>query len=426
MENIIYSHQIVIVGGGSGGITTAAQLLRKDKNLDIAIIEPSEKHYYQPGWTLMSGGLMKPEEMVKDKKDVIPKGVNWIKDYAVSFDTDKNLIITASGIGVQYQYLILCPGIQLDLHLIKGLKETLGKNGVTSNYAGLGAYSWELIKNFKGGNAIFTYPATPIKCGGAAQKVMYMADDVFKSKSGVGVNTKVMFCTAGTKLFAVPAYSKALEEIVERRGIEVKYQHNLKEIKPETREAIFDVTTPEGVKEVSIKYDLLHVAPPMSAPDFIKKSPFAQQNGDGGGWIDVDQYTLQHKRYANVFGLGDATSLPTSKTAAAVRAQVPVVVENLLALMKGKPLTARYDGYTCCPIITGYNSAIFAEFDYENIPISSFFIDPTKERYSMFLVKRYLLPWLYWNRMLKGKPLETEIYKKLGLRQWRQKAPSFA
>ncbi|MCX8078288.1 MAG: NAD(P)/FAD-dependent oxidoreductase [Geminocystis sp.] len=251
-----------------------------------------------------------------------------------------------------------------------------------------------------------------------------MADYVFKSKSGVGVNTKVMFCTAGTKLFAVPACSKVLEEIVARRGIEVKYQHNLKEIKPETREAIFDVTTPDGIKEVSIKYELLHVAPTIRAPDFIKKSPFAQQNGDGGGWIDVAQYTLQHKRYANVFGLGDATSLPTSKTAAAVRAQAPVVVENLLALMSGKPLTARYDGYTCCPIITGYNSAIFAEFDYENIPISSFFMDPTKERYSMFLVKRYLLPWLYWNRMLKGKPLETEIYKKLGLRQWRQKAPS--
>ncbi|NCO73840.1 MAG: NAD(P)/FAD-dependent oxidoreductase [Cyanobacteria bacterium] len=415
MDNQSYSHQIVIVGGGSGGITTAAQFLLKDKTLDIAIIEPSQKHYYQPGWTLASGGLIEPEKIVRDKKDVMPKGVHWIKDYVTTFNPNENSLTTKQGTTVKYQYLILSPGGQLNLNLIKGLKETLGKNGVTSNYAGLGFYSWELIKNFKGGTAIFTYPATAIKCGGAAQKVMYMADATFKSKSGVGVNSKVMFCTAGTRMFGVKEYSDVLNEVVERQGIETKYQHNLKEIKADTKEAIFDVTTENGIEEVTIKYDILHVAPPMSAPDFIKESPFAEKNGDGGGWVEVDKYTLQHKRYSNVFGLGDASSLPTSKTAAAVRGQVPVVVENLLALMKSQPLTANYDGYTCCPIITSYHSVVLAEFDYEGKPISSFFINLAKERYSMFLVKRYLLPWLYWNRMLKGKPFETAIFKKLGL-----------
>jgi len=416
MENQTYSHQIVIVGGGSGGITTAAQLLLKDKNLDIAVIEPSEKHCYQPGWTLASGGLIDPKKIIHDKKEVMPKQVHWIKEFVAKFDPDNNSLTTREGTTVKYQYLILCPGCQLDLHLIKGLKETLGKNGVTSNYAGLGGYSWELIDNFKAGTAIFTYPNTPIKCGGAAQKVMYMADATFKKKSGVGVNSKVMFCTAGTRMFGVKEYSDVLNEVVERQGIDVKYQHNLKEIKGDTKEAIFEVTTPNGVEEVSIKYDILHVAPPMSAPNFIKESPFAQENdGIQGGWVDVDKYTLQHTRYSNVFGLGDASSLPTSKTAAAVRGQVPVVVENLLSLMKSQPLKAKYDGYTCCPIITSYNSVVLAEFDYEGKPISSFFVDLAKERYSMFLVKRYLLPWLYWNRMLKGKPFETSIFKKIGL-----------
>jgi sulfide:quinone oxidoreductase len=414
MNNQNYKHQIVIVGGGSGGITTAAQLLKKNKKLDIVIIEPSEKHYYAPGWTLLSGGLIKPEKTVKTKQEVIPKGAKWVKDYVVSFDPDHNSLTTASGSKVEYQYLILCPGCKLDLHLIKGLPETLGKNNVTSNYAGLGEYSWELIKNFKGGTAVFTYPNTAVKCGGAAQKVMYMAAETFKSKSGVGVNSKIMFCTAGTKMFGVKEYSDVLDEVVERDGIEVKYQHNLKEIKADTKEAIFEVKTANGTEEVMIEYDLLHVAPPMSAPDFIKKSPFAQKNGDGGGWIDVDKYTLQHTRYPNVFGLGDASSLPTSKTAAAVRGQVPIVVENLLALMQSKPLTAKYDGYTCCPIITSYHSVVLAEFDYNGKPISSFFVNLAKERFSMFLVKVYLLPWLYWNRMLKGEPFETAIFKKLG------------
>jgi len=416
MEHQTYSHQIVIVGGGSGGITTAAQLLLKDKNLDIAVIEPSEKHCDQPGWTLASGGLIAPDKIIRDKKEVMPKQVHWIKEFVAKFNPDNNTLITRQGTVVKYQYLILCPGCQLDLHLIKGLKETLGKNGVTSNYAGLGGYSWELIDNFKGGTAIFTYPNTPIKCGGAAQKVMYMADATFKKKSGVGVNSKVMFCTAGTRMFGVKEYSDVLDKVVERQGIEVKYQHNLKEIKADTKEAIFDVITANGTEEVIIKYNMLHVAPPMSAPNFIKESPFAQENdGIQGGWVDVDKYTLQHLHYPNVFGLGDASSLPTSKTAAAVRGQVPIVVENLLSLMKSQPLKAKYDGYTCCPIITSYNSVVLAEFNYEGEPISSFFIDLAKERYSMFLVKRYLLPWLYWNRMLKGKPFETSILKKLGL-----------
>lgn len=362
----------------------------------------------------MSGGLIEGEKIVRNKKDVIPKGVHWIQDYVASFDPENNCLTTRQGTTVKYQYLVLSPGIQLDLHLIKGLTETIGKNSVTSNYAGYGGYSWELINNFQGGTVIFTYPSTAIKCGGAAQKVMYMAVETFKRKSGVGVNSKVMFCTAGTKMFSVPEYSNVLDEIVEREGIEVKYQHNLKEIKADTKEAIFEVVTPNGTEDVTIKYDILHVAPPMSAPDFIKESPFAKK-GDGGGWVDVDKYTLQHTRYPNVFGLGDASSLPTSKTAAAVRGQVPIVVENLLALINSKPLSAKYDGYTCCPIITSYHSVVLAEFNYSGKPISSFFVDLTKERFSMFLVKRYLLPWLYWNRMLKGYPFETGIFKKLGL-----------
>jgi sulfide:quinone oxidoreductase len=402
-------HQIVIVGGGTAGITVASQLLLSGaRNLDIALIEPSDKHYYQPAWTLVGGGAYKAENTVKNEREVIPESVTWIKDYCQHFDPDRNTVITRDGTQITYDYLVVCPGIQIDWHLIKGLKEALGKEGVCSNYAYEQApQTWETIKNFKGGTAIFTYPNTPIKCAGAPQKIMYLADDTFR-KIGVRDRSKILFCTAGGSIFGVPAYAEPLMKVVKRKAIELKIQHDLKEIKTDTKEAIFDITTDSGVAEVAIKYDMIHVTPPMSAPDFIKNSKLANSEG----WVDVDKYTLQHKVYPNVFSLGDASSLPTSKTAAAIRAEAPVLVQNLLSLIAAKSLDKQYDGYACCPLITGYGKVIFAEFDYDKQPSPTFPLDPTEERYSMWLLKKYGLPYLYWNRMLKGKAFERYILKK--------------
>ncbi|MEC4815801.1 MAG: FAD/NAD(P)-binding oxidoreductase [Scytonema sp. PMC 1069.18] len=405
-------HQILIVGGGAAGITTASQLLEKNKSLDIAIIEPSDKHYYQPGWTLVGGGVFKLEDTIREQKHCIPKGATWIQDSVVQLDPERNTVITTTGKSIEYKYLILCPGIQIDWDRIKGLKEALGKDGVTSNYAKeYAAYTWEVINNFQGGTAIFTMPSTPIKCAGAPQKIMYLADDVFQRKSGVGTNSTVVFCIPGTQLFAVPEYCETLEKVVERRKIIVKSKHELKEIKAQTKEAVFDVTTDNGVEEVSIKYDMIHVTPPMSAPDFVKNSPLAIQTGSSKGWVDVNKHTLQHNIYPNVFSLGDASSLPTSKTAAAIRKQAPVLVENLLALISSGSLQKNYNGYTCCPLITGYGTTIMAEFDYDKKPVPNFPGKFNAERYSMWLVKKYVLPWLYWNRMLKGRPFEGDLLK---------------
>ncbi|WP_235595978.1 NAD(P)/FAD-dependent oxidoreductase [Mastigocoleus testarum] len=404
-------HQIVVVGGGAAGITVAAQLLNKNKNLDIAIIEPSDKHYYQPAWTLVGGGKYKIGDTVKNQKDYIPANASWIQAYVAEFEPHNNIVITKEGQLIHYDYLIVCPGIQIDWDLIKGLPETLGNDGVTSNYSQHYApYTWENIKNFQGGTALFTFPETPIKCGGAPQKIMYMADDIFRQK-GVRGKTKIIFCTAKDKMFAVPEYRRSLEIVIKRKDIEVKFQHNLKEIRSQTKEAIFEVSSKEGLEETSIKYDLIHVAPPMSAPNFIKHSPLAIESGSSQGWVNVDRKTLQHNIYPNVFSLGDASSLPTSKTAAAIRKQAPVVVQNLLALIESTEINAEYNGYTCCPLITGFGKTIMAEFDYDKKPTSTFPFDPSKERYSMWLMKRHVLPWVYWRRMLKGKPFEGDVLK---------------
>lgn len=406
-------HQIAIVGGGAGGITAASQLLKQRPGLDIAILEPSGKHYYQPGWTLVGGGQFKLEDTIRDEAAVMPKGVTWIQDKVTTLDPDNNAVITADGIQVTYDYLIMAPGIQIDWHKIKGLNESLGKNGVTSNYSHLHAsYTWECIRNFKGGNALFTFPSTPIKCAGAPQKIMYMAADHFRSKSGVGVNSTVRFCTAGNRIFGIAEYAEVLEDVVDRYNIDVRFSHNLIEVRGEEKEAVFEVKTETNTEQVTLPFDMIHVAPPMSAPDFIKTSPLAVPNNPGG-WVDVDKLTLQHNRYPNVFSLGDASSAPTSKTAAAVRGEAPILVGNLLAVMDNQPLEGAYDGYTCCPLITGYHSTIMAEFDYSGHPVSSFLINPAKERWSMWLAKKHMLPFLYWERMLKGAPFEGHMLKPL-------------
>lgn len=413
-------HQIVVIGGGSAGLTTASMLLKKSKSLDIAIIEPSNKQYYQPGWTMTGGGVFRIQDTFRNKRDFIPPHATWIEERVVKLDPDHNAVITHTGIQIRYDYLIICPGIQLDWHLIKGLKETIGKNGVTSNYSPHYApYTWELIRNFQGGNALFTFPNTPVKCGGAPQKVMYMADDTFRSKFGVRQRTNVMFLTPANKMFSVPEYSALLDNVVKERDIEVKFQHNLKEIKGESKEAIFDVFDDNGeiVDEFRCHYEMIHVAPPQSAPDFIKQSALAVP-GSVYGWVDVDQYTLQHKRYPNVFSLGDASSLPTSKTAAAARKQAPVVAGNLLAAINSEPLVYQYDGYTCCPLITGYGKTIMAEFNgYTGTVMSSFPLNPVKERWIMWKMKTTVLPWIYWHRMLKGEQFEGDYIK---LIQWKK------
>lgn len=393
----IKHYQVLIVGGGSGGITVAAQLRRADSALSIALIEPSDKHYYQPLWTLVGAGVFPKENSERAEADFIPSGVEWIRDAATEFQPDANTVLTRGGLTITYDQLVVAPGIQINWHLIKGLKETLGTGGVCSNYSYEHVqYTWECIRNFKGGTAIFTMPATPVKCGGAPQKIMYLADDHFR-KSGVRVQSRVVFASANPKIFSVTKYAEALQKVLERKAIETHFRHNLLELRPETREAVFENLDTHN--QLVLNYDMIHVTPPQGPPDFIRNSPLADQ----AGWVDVDKGTLQHVRYPNIFSLGDASSLPTSKTGAAIRKEAPVLVANLLALRRGQALNSQYDGYTSCPLTTGYGKLILAEFDYDLKPKETFPFNQAKERWSMWMLKKYMLPWLYWKQMLRGR-----------------------
>ena len=391
--------QVLIIGGGNAGISTAAQLLRKKKDLQIAIIEPSDKHYYQPAWTLVGAGVFDIKKTIRTEASVMPRDVKWIKESAAFFQPEKNSVVTADGNTYTYEYLVVAPGIQLNWGEVKGLKETIGKNGATSNYSYLYApYTYECLKAIKPGDTIlFTAPSTPTKCGGAPQKVMYMTADYLRRK-GILKDVTLEFVSGGSMLFGVKKYAASLQQMVDKYGIALHFKNDLISIDGHRKEATFRLMDGLGSVTITKKYDMIHVTPPQSAPDFIRKSLLA----DAKGWIDVNKYTLQHVKYQNIFALGDATNTPNAKTGAAVRKQVPVLVNNLVALMEHRSMTDKYSGYGSCPLTVGYGRLVLAEFGYDNKVMETFPFDQAKPRWSMWLLKKYILPWLYWHKILKG------------------------
>jgi sulfide:quinone oxidoreductase len=393
-------HEVVVLGGGTAGITVAARLRNAENPPEVVIVEPSEKHWYQPLWTLVGGGAFPKEESQRDEADFIPDGVEWIKDRVAGFDPDAKQVTLQSGKVLSYDQLVVALGLQIDWSKIPGLEEALAKpdSGVSSNYSYENAEkTWRNIQSFRGGTALFTQPDTPVKCGGAPQKIMYLAEDHWR-RSGIRDACTLAFCNAKGGIFSVPKYAKTLTRICDDRGIERRFLCDLKEIRVDAKEAVFKRMGDDAGDDVVMKYDMMHVTPPMGPLDVTKGSALG-----AAGWIEVDKHTLQHLRYPDVFSLGDCSNLPTSKTGAAIRKQAPTLVANLLAHRAGRPLTGHYDGYTSCPLVTGYGRLVLAEFDYDSRPAESFPFDQSQERYSMYALKAYGLPRMYWHGMLRGR-----------------------
>lgn len=389
---------IVVVGGGSAGLATAASLLERDATLDIVVIEPRETHDYQPGWTMVGGGVFDVAETRRAEASVIPAGVRWIKGAVASFQPERNAVTLEDGSSIGYRALIVAPGIALDWSAIDGLPETLGRNGVTSNYSyDTAPYTWELVRALKGGTALFTQPPMPIKCAGAPQKAMYLSCDHWR-RGGVLADIDVQFHSAGAVLFGVKAFVPPLMDYVERYGIDLHFESTLIAVNGGDRTATFK----EKAGEVTRAFDMIHVTPPQKAPAFLANSPLANE----AGYVDVDPSSLQHVRYANIFGLGDGGSTANAKTMAAARKQAPVVAENLIAVLANKAPTAIYDGYGSCPLTVERGKILLAEFGYGGKLLPSFpswIIEGTKPQRLSWLLKSEALPWIYWNAMLKGR-----------------------
>jgi sulfide:quinone oxidoreductase len=395
--------QVVIVGAGAGGIAVAASLKSRKPGLKIAVIDPADIHYYQPGWTMVGGGIFEAQSTAKTMGSLIPKGVHWIKAAVAAFEPKNHAVILDGCRVVKYDRLVVCPGLKLDWGRVEGLEETLGRNGVTSNYRyDLAPYTWQLVQEMKQGRALFTQPPMPIKCAGAPQKALYLSGDAWFRRN-VLKNIDIQFMNAGGVLFGVKDYVPALMQYIEKYDATLNFFHNLVSVDGPAKKATFRVSKPDtDPEDVTVEFDMLHVCPPQVAPDFIRVSPLA----DAGGWVDVDQATLRHKTYDNIWSLGDVMNAPNAKTAAAARKQAPTVADNIVADIAGRSAVAQYDGYGSCPLTVERGKIVLAEFGYGGVLKPSFpawAIDGTKPTRAAWFLKEKLLPPIYWQAMLKGK-----------------------
>jgi sulfide:quinone oxidoreductase len=400
------SADIVVIGGGTAGIGFVASLLKRDPHLNITVIEPSAQHYYQPAWTLVGGGAYDVKDTVRPMNKVMPRQAKWLQAAVTAIDPDQRQLTLNDQRTVSYQSLIVCPGLRLAWEKIEGLQESLGQDGVTSNYSYQHAqYTWDQVQTLRGGKALFTQPAMPIKCAGAPQKALYLSCDHWR-KTAVLNNINVEFNLAGAALFGVATFVPPLMKYIEKYNAQLAFNSNLVKVDGPAKTAWFEIKDADGnVSRVAKSFDLLHVVPPQVSPDFIAQSPLA----DAAGWCEVNPHSLQHPRYREVFALGDICGTSNAKTAAAVRKQVVVVAENLLAARKQQPLPLKYDGYGSCPLTVEKGKVILAEFGYAGKLLPTFPLDPTVARRSAWFLKATLLPWFYWNGMLKGREWLTRL-----------------
>ncbi|KAI8143820.1 hypothetical protein BJV82DRAFT_609551 [Fennellomyces sp. T-0311] len=401
-------YKVVVVGAGPGGLSvtsTISKLLGKDQ---VAIIDPADYHYYQPLWTYVGGGLKDFNDSRRPMASLIPEKADWIKDSVTQLEPDTNSVVLSNGQTVGYDYLVVAAGIQINWDQVKGLQEALGKDGVTSNYCPESVQkTYQFIQEFKGGNALFSYPNTPIKCPGAPTKIAFLAEEAFRI-NGVRDKANVIYNSSMEKIYGVDRYAQIIGPLAKKRNIVFNPKHNLVEIKPEDRKAIFRDLNTQELK--TYDYDFLHVAPPQGAPTFIKESKLA----DAAGFVDVDKYTLRHNKYRNVFSLGDCSNLPTGKTAAAITVESGVLKTNLIADLQGKKIKeAEYDGYASCPLVVGRKELVLAEFSaYTGEHLETFPMDQRKISSLNQFVNKEIIPTIYWNGLLSGRWTGPTAFRK--------------
>ncbi len=391
---------IAVIGGGAAGIGVIASLLKRSPGLRISLIEPADTHYYQPGWTLVGGGAYAQGDTARPMAGLVPPGVEWLRTRVERVDPEARRLLLEGGDSLEYRNLIVCPACAWPGSASRAWRRPWGATvspPTTATTWRPTPGSW--CAACAGGKALFTQPAMPIKCAGAPQKAMYLSCDHWL-REGVLQDIEVEFDLAGAALFGVADFVPPLMEYVRKYSAELAFNSNLVKVDGAARKAWFEVKDADGNTNLAEKdFDLLHVVPPQLPPTFVAASGL----GDAAGWCEVDPATLQHVRHGEIFALGDVCGTANAKTAAAARKQIVVVAENLLGLRSGRGLPLRYDGYGGCPLTVERGRVVLAEFGYAGKLLPTFPLEPTAASRFAWLLKRHVLPWVYWNAMLKGR-----------------------
>lgn len=404
--------KIVIIGGGAAGISMAARLKSWLDKPDITLIDPSDRQFYQPGFTLIASGVYQPDDVWRKQEDCIPNDIKWIKDSVAAVDPVWNQVTTKNNGKIAYDFLVLTPGIQINWEKVEGITQaTLGQGNAHSIYDFEGAQkTWKAIQEFSktGGRGIYTDTYTKHKCGGAPKKICLLTEH-YTRKQGTRETIDLNFYTASKELYDVPFFTPRLLEIYKERNIPINLNVRVKGVDTAAKQVHFEKIETVGDQKVYTPfvedYDFLHFTPPMSAPDFVREAGLGWTEGKlaADAWVMVDKETLVHKTYPNIVSLGDVAGIPTSKTSAAIRKQVPIAAKNLISLMEGKEPAEKYDGYAACPIVTDYGHVLLCEFNYKKEAQNSFtLLDTSKEQWAAWLLKVYFLKPMYFYGMLNG------------------------
>lgn len=420
--------KILIIGGGAAGCSFAARLMNRLKNPDITLIDPSDRQYYQPGFTFIASGVFQPDEVWKPQADCIPRGVKWVKDRVVALDPVKQEARTSKGERYTYDFLVLTPGLQINWNKVEGISlNTLGAGNAHCIYDFVGAQkTWTAIQEFvkKGGRGVFTDTYTKLKCGGAPKKICMLTEH-WARKQGARDNVQIDYYCSSSALYNVPLYTPRLLEIYEERNIGLEVNTRVKGVDTLKKQVHLEKHETKKVKEfdeaqgreVEVEkkivtpfvedYDFLSFVPPQSAPDFVRESGLSWTEGSlaKDAWVMADKDTLMHKKFSNIVTLGDVAGIPTSKTSSAIRMQLPIAVQNLIDVMKGREPSKKYNGYACCPIVTDYGHVLLCEFDYNKEPDITFpfsLLDMSKEQHAAWILKHDILKPMFFHGMLNG------------------------
>ncbi|TNF63043.1 MAG: NAD(P)/FAD-dependent oxidoreductase [Burkholderiales bacterium] len=405
-ETVRTQARIVIAGGGAAGLTAASRLAAALDGATITVIDGRKEHWYQPGFTLVASGIKPRDYVVSGTADYVPRGVEWVTDQVAEIDPEGNKVVTAGGRSLPYDFLVVATGLELNYGGIEGMDTSrIGQNGLGSIYHSpqAAAATWQAMSAFveQGGTGLFGRPSGEMKCAGAPLKYTFITDDRLR-RAGQRGKAELIYMAQSKSLFGVPIVAEKVRMLFQDRGVKVNHEHVLQSIDLDRRIATY--RTPTGTAEQG--YDFINVVPPMRAPEVVRNSPLPWTEGPfaADGWMEVDRDTLRHKRYPNVFGLGDIAGVPKGKTAASVKWQVPVAVDHLVAELAGRTSTEVYNGYTSCPLITRLGQAMLIEFDYKDNLIMSFpgVIAPLEELWISWVMKTMALKPTYLS-MLRGR-----------------------
>jgi len=397
--------RIVILGAGTGGTMMANKLARAlpEDGWRVTVVDRDDIHIYQPGLLFLPFGQYREEDIVKRRKNLLDPRVELRLGEIDRIAPDENRVVMQGGVALPYDVLIVATGSRILPEQTQGLTGVGWKETAFDFYTLEGALALRnALEDFKGGRVVLNVAEMPIKCPVAPLEFLFMAEAYFTQR-GIRDKVEIAYATPLEGAFTKPRASAALGDMLTRRGIDVLGDFAVSEVDGEKR-----VLRSYDGRETN--YDLLVSIPVHGGAEAITRSGM----GDAGGWLPVGKHTLQSPTFANVFALGDATSLPSSKAGAVAHFQSEVLFENVLRFIGGRELAATFDGHANCFIETGYGKAMLIDFNYETEPLPGRFPLPGVGPFTLLEESatnhwgKLAFKWVYWNVLLEGKELPLD------------------